>query len=37
MMDLQGQMIKGPELEKFGKIYNLPFISIDQIKNAVYN
>lgn len=37
MMDWQGQMIKGEALEKFARLYNLPFISIDQIKNAVYN
>lgn len=37
MMDWQGQMVKGEGLEKFAKLYNLPFISIDQIKNAVYN
>lgn len=37
MMDWQGQMVKGEGLEKFAKLYNLPFISIDQIKNEVYN
>ena len=37
MMDWQGQMVKGEGLEKFAKLYNLPFISIEQIKNEVYN
>jgi|TARA_Y100000389_G_scaffold6283_1_gene6040 3,4-dihydroxy-2-butanone 4-phosphate synthase len=37
MMDWQGQMIKGDGLERFAKLYNLPFISIEQIKNEVYN
>ncbi len=37
MMDWQGQMVKGEGLEKFARLYNLPYISIDQIKNAVYN
>jgi 3,4-dihydroxy 2-butanone 4-phosphate synthase/GTP cyclohydrolase II len=37
MMDWQGQMVKGEGLEKFARLYNLPFISIDQIKNAIYN
>lgn len=37
IMNEDGTMVKGEQLEDFSKIYNLSIISIEEIHNAVYN
>jgi 3,4-dihydroxy 2-butanone 4-phosphate synthase/GTP cyclohydrolase II len=37
IMNEDGTMTKGEQLEKFAKIYNLSIISIEEIYDAVYN
>tara|TARA_B100001029_G_scaffold179889_1_gene192188 strand:+ start:11175 stop:11777 length:603 start_codon:yes stop_codon:yes gene_type:complete len=37
IIGLDGEMLKGQELKRFAEDNNLSFISIDEIKNEVYN
>tara|TARA_Y100000996_G_scaffold415147_1_gene408435 strand:+ start:3031 stop:3633 length:603 start_codon:yes stop_codon:yes gene_type:complete len=37
IIGLDGEMLKGEELKRFAEDNNLSFISIDEIKNEVYN
>lgn len=37
IMDENGAMIKGEDLEQYSKIYNINLISVDEIYEAVYN
>ena len=37
IMNENGTMTKGEQLDEFSKIYNLSIISIEEIYNAVYN
>ena len=36
-MDDNGNMIKGEDLKNFSDIYNLSFVSIEELANYVYN
>ena len=37
IMDEFGKMIKGEALKQFAKIYNLTFVSIEELYDEVYN
>ena len=37
IMDEYGKMIKGDDLKQFADIYNLTFVSIEELHDEVYN
>lgn len=37
IMDWQGEMVKGESLFKFSKLYDLPIVSIDEVKDEIYH